>query len=90
MKTEKNLKPSAKATVKEIKPFYVRAGLNTQSHDNAAQKIKKLYEAYKILERSSRNKNEMGTALHKARENKFVDELDDLVDIVSTDLSAAS
>lgn len=90
LKTEKQLLPAAKATFNAIKPFYVRAGLQTLNDDYGYQKIKKFYESYKALHKSSRNKSEMNTPLFKGRENKFMDELDDLFDIASTDLSKAS
>lgn len=90
MKTEKHLWPTAKATVREIKPFYVRAGLITINDAYAAQKIEAFYKLYKSLERSSKHKNEMNTDLFKEREKKIVDELDDLFDIAGTDLSSVS
>lgn len=44
-------------------------------------KIKKFYEQYKVLQKSSRNKAEKFPALFKWKETRFIDDLDDLFDI---------
>lgn len=81
---------AAKATFNVIEPLWIQSMLPTMTDHNSAVKIKKFFESYQKLYRSSRNKSEYHTELFKGREKAFVDELDDLFDITSTDLSNVS
>lgn len=81
---------AALKTAYSVIKFWEAVEIAIMSPHNSANKMVKLYEAYKYLEKSSKNRLQKNTELFKQRENSFQDDLDDLFDIASSDLGTTS
>lgn len=84
------IKVAAKKIVDPILYFWSGAEIPTMEPHNIVKKIVKLCDAYKLLERSSKNRLQKDTNLFKNRELDFIFEMNNLFDIASSNLSEAS
>lgn len=68
---------SARLAVREVILFWEKARIPTQAEKNCIPKLKKLYDEWRGLQKSSSKNSD----IQNEKEQKFVDQLDDLFDI---------
>lgn len=81
---------SAKQTANAVESFWKRGGITAMENHSLVSKIQKFFSEYKALKKASKNRLQMNTNLFKTREKAFIDDLDELFDIASSDLSGVT
>jgi hypothetical protein len=78
---KKNSKESAELAVKETVIFWDKSRIPTRRSDHCVEKLLKLYDEWKNLQKSSKKKSEMA----KNCRQLFIDKLDNIFDIAHED-----
>lgn len=80
-----DLQDGARLTIRETRLFWEKGRIPTQSEKNCIPKLKKLYEEWRGLQKCAGMTREDKSANQLQKEDKFVEELDDLFDIAAAD-----
>lgn len=78
-----NLHGSARLVIRETSMFWAKARIPIQSEKNSIPKLKRLYEEWRNIQKYSSRPTEKKSQAQIEKENKFIDELDNLFDIAS-------